>query len=146
MQVGWLRADDWTTEPMATNPWKYSPDEDPKRKHHWDRPHAGFVEVGGVQIGKCPSGITNQQAEDALNAGIPWHNPRIPNVGWPDRIYIVHDGVVYRAKPTNPGTSYHAFPELPAELNNLPGSLRAKIIARAQELGCQTEVIQWMKR
>jgi hypothetical protein len=126
-------------------PWKYAPDEDPKRKHYWNQAYAGFVEVDGVQVGKCPNCITNEQAEVALNDGIPWHNPRVPKTGWPDRFYIVHGGVVYRAKPTNPGSSYHAFPELPSELNKLPRAVRDQIVARAQELGCQSEVAEWMR-
>lgn len=32
--------------------WQYEPDENPKRKHHWDREHAGFVTVGRIRVRK----------------------------------------------------------------------------------------------
>jgi len=92
-------------------PWKYQPDEDPKRKHRWNEHRAGFVEAGGETIGKCPRAITIELAEHLLNhQGISWSNPRLSPGTYPDRIYVVHDGVVYHAKPTVPGVSYHAFP------------------------------------
>ncbi len=36
-------------------PWLYEPDENPKRKHHWNKDYAGFVEVGPNRVGKCPA-------------------------------------------------------------------------------------------
>ena len=126
--------------------WKYEPDEDPKKKHKWSKPVPGFVKVNGVTIGKCPSKMTNEEAEELLNQGIPWDPPRAPIASWPQTIYIVHDGCVYRAKPTNPGISYHAFPELPEKLRELPRTLRHKIEQKAEELGCGDKVRRWINR
>ncbi|MBI4703269.1 MAG: hypothetical protein HY744_19300 [Deltaproteobacteria bacterium] len=125
-------------------PWEYEPDEKPKRKHAWDEPYPGFVEVRGEVVGKCPAGLSNDEARELLNQGIAWTRPRSPSLGWPDAIYVVHAGAVYRAKPTNPGVSYHAFPETGERLREVPRSLRRRILDRARELGCEQEVRRWM--
>lgn len=126
-------------------PWKYQPDEEPKRKHHWGESRAGFVMESGESVGKCPSTISVPLAEQLLNnQGIPWSNPRFPAGTYPDRIYVVHDGVVYRAKPTNPGVSYHAFPDSPEHLRHLPKKIREQILGLADTLGCKKEVQAWM--
>jgi hypothetical protein len=124
--------------------WVYEPDEVPKRKHHWKEPRAGFVMVGNVWIGKCPSTMTLESAEELLNSGIEW-SPKGWRSEYPQRIYVVSDGVLYRAMPTNPGRSYHGFPEhhslFPA--GNL--SLRQKIIELAKERNCESELRRWMR-
>lgn len=126
-------------------PWKYQPDEDPKRKHHWKGIRAGFVTVRGEVVGKCPCTISLELAEHLLNtSGIPWSNPRFPVGTHPDRIYVVHEGVVYRAMPTIAGVSYHAFPELPERLRHVPKTVRAQILTLADQLGCKKEVQAWM--
>ena len=131
--------------PEQPGRWRYQPDEIPKKKHHWDRNEADFVEVDGVPVGKCPANITIPQAEVLLNSGIPWVRPGTPDLGYPDAIYVVHEGVVYRAKPTNiQERSYHAFPELPARLRELPRALRGRILESAAEQGCEDAVRRWM--
>jgi hypothetical protein len=52
----------------------------------------------------------------------------------------VHQGVVYRATPTNPGRSYHGFPESERELQRLPRHVRHQILERAKILDCEEEV------
>ncbi len=123
--------------------WKYEPDQIPKRKHHWAKKRAGVVEVKGVRVSKCPSDLTLSDAEEMLNDGIEWSPSRWPH-DHPQRVYAIREGVVYRATPTNPGVSYHGFPEL---LENLPPSraLRQQLIARATTLGCESEVVAWLR-
>lgn len=122
-------------------PWHYVPDETPKRKHYWDQPVAGFVEIGGEIVAKCPNNVTIDQCEELLNHGVPW-SP----VGWrknyPKRIYIIHHSVVYRATVTVGGVSYHAFPEL---AERFPPGLREDLLARARMLNCENEVRKWLK-
>ena len=125
--------------------WKYEPDENPKRRHAWGKPKPGFVKVRGSLIGKCPAGFSNEEAEKLLNNGIPyplerWGKP------WPSRIYGVHEGTVYRATVTVGGRSYHAFPELPDRLRELPRKFQEKLLQRAAELGCEDQVRRWMNR
>jgi hypothetical protein len=84
-----------------------------------------------------------QSAQGLLNQGIPW-SPKAWSKPYPQRLYVVHQGSVYRATPTNPGTSYHGFPEM---LERLPPGrkLREQILERARALGCEAEVNKWMK-
>jgi hypothetical protein len=127
-------------------PWSYEADETPKRKHHWDRPYAGFVDVCGQRVGKCPSDLSISAAEVALNAGVPWTPSRWRHA-YPQRIYAVLDGVVYRATPTVPGVSYHGFPERPEEITNdgrFKGVL-TQLTQHAQRDGCLEEFNYWMK-
>lgn len=126
-------------------PWKYEVDEKPKRKHHWDQPFADFLKVHGVLIGKCPSNLSFEEAEKLLNEGVAY--PPDTSIGSaPARIYSVKDGVVYRATSTNPGVSYHGFPELGSELRRLPKSTLKAIIELAERKGCSAEVQKWIKR
>lgn len=128
--------------------WQYEVDDHPKWKHHWNRPDPGFVFVGheDVPVGKCPNSMTTQEAENLLNdGGIPFFP-----VGWkashPKRIYVVHDGAVYRAVETIPGRSYHGFPATGEELRRLPSSIRNAILKRAQQLRCEDKVRRWMSQ
>jgi len=73
--------------------WRYET-EHPKRKHGWDRTEAGFEVIQDVPVGKCPNGFSGALAESLLNSGVPFHNSRSGR-DWPDRIYVVHEGVLY---------------------------------------------------
>lgn len=98
------------------------------------------MRVGPALVGKCPRSMTIEQAEELLNAGIVFP---VDSQGTPQRIYVVHEGTVYRATHTNPGVSFHGFPEM---IERLPPdrTLRARILERAQSLGCGEEVARWM--
>lgn len=142
--VAWLRFHEHDRDSLMP-PWEYRADENPKRKHHWNEPRAGFVIEGGENVGKCPCTISRDLAEHLLNdQGIVWNNPRLPSGTYPGRIYVVHEGVVYRATPTIAGVSYHAFPELPERLRGLPKKVRERILGLAENLGCRKEVQAWM--
>jgi len=123
--------------------WQYEPDERPKKKHAWNRPEPGFVGRGASLVGKCPNNVTEQEAEELLNGGVPMRSERSRNL-WPSRIYLIHEGQVYRAVPTNPGRSYHAFPELPRSFRELPRATKIAVLDRARDLGCLEEVRRWM--
>ena len=129
---------------MTTTAWRYEPDENPKRKHAWSRAHAGFVVVQGVEVGKCPNNISIAEAGRLLNTGIPVHAPRSATP-YPTRIYVIHDGVVYRATPTNPGVSYHAFPEKADEFRRLPRGVQGAILSEADRLGHGEAVRRWSR-
>jgi hypothetical protein len=124
--------------------WLYEPDEVPKRKHHWKEPGAGFVMVGSVFVGKCPSTMSIESAQELLNSGVEW-SPKGWQSEYPQRIYAVLDGVLYRATPTNPGRSYHGFPEHHSRFPAGNLSLRQKIIELAKERNCESELRRWMQ-
>jgi hypothetical protein len=113
---------------------------DSRPKHKWKRTYAGFRSQDGKLIGKCPCTIGLPDATDLLNSGAPWFNPTI-NDGTPDRIYNVHDGVIYEAVPTERGKSYHGFPCR----GRLPGNIMKALRAIAIAKGCAHGFEQWVK-
>lgn len=123
--------------------WKYETDESPKVKHHWDKDEAGTVLVGNVVVSKCPSGLSVAECQGLLNDGYEW-TPRGWNRDYPQRIYAVRDGVVYRATPTNPGISYHGFPEL-RYLLPPDRKTREAIVELARRDGTEEEVVKWLQ-
>ncbi|MGH7150654.1 MAG: hypothetical protein ACREIU_08150 [Planctomycetota bacterium] len=125
-------------------PWRYEPDESPKRKHAWDRDEPGFLEVSpGQVVAKCPSGVTPREAQELLDQAIPW-SPRSWRRGYPQRLYAVRDGVLYRATPTVPGRSYHGFPEHQSTFPRGARELQREILDRARALRCETGLRRWM--
>lgn len=124
--------------------WLYETDEDPKRKHHWQNDYAGFVVIGQNYVGKCPSSMTLAAAQDKLNQGIPW-SPRNWRREHPQRIYVVDSGVLFRATPTNPGRSYHGFPEHYSRFPNASQQLRRDVLALARTLDCEDKLREWMR-
>ena len=68
--------------------WRYESDENPKRKHHWDEDHAGFVEVGPNRVGKCPATMSPSDAQALLAGAIPYFPPRWSRP-YPRRLYAV---------------------------------------------------------
>ena len=125
--------------------WRYEPDENPKRKHHWNRDRAGFVTVGRIRVGKCPATMDPSGAQMLLDDAIPYFPPRWDRP-YPQRLYAVSDGVVYRAAPTNPGTSYHGFPEHPSMFPRAGNArdVKRQLLERAAQQGCEREVRRWM--
>lgn len=126
--------------------WECEPDEDPKRKHRWPHDEAGFAEPNERYfVGKCPRTLTLVEAKEMLNRGVPW-TPASWRRDYPKRIYAVRRGVVYRAMPTNPGRSYHGFPE---HYSGFPtgGNAREvkdKLLEWASDEGCEGPVREWM--
>jgi hypothetical protein len=80
-----------------------------------------------------------QQAEELLQSGLPFSSERWPH-DYPERIYNVHDGTLYRATPTNPGQSYHGFPELPERAKKLPREFKDRLLRLAEQKNCLAEV------
>lgn len=124
--------------------WLYEPDEDPKRKHHWNEDKAGFVTVGATFVGKCPRGMSMQHAQMLLDTGIEW-SPKRWTDSYPQRIYCVWEGVLYRATPTIPGRSYHGFPEHPSRFPPGNRDLRRNIMDLAAERNCEQELRAWLQ-
>ena len=127
--------------------FRYEPDEKPKNKHRGVQPYPRFVRVRygeKVQIvSKCPSSLTNEQAEDLLNRGIPRFNPRKSDQ-YPTEIYSVLDGTVYQAVPTRLGASYHGFPALPKDLRSLPKAIKDAILDLAKVQHDEQRVQSWL--
>lgn len=72
-----------------------------------------------------------QLAQMLLDTGIEW-SPKMWDQTYPQRIYCVWDGVLYRATPTIPGRSYHGFPEYPSRFPPGNRALRNQIMELAK--------------
>jgi len=107
-------------------------------------PHAYFVKEDRGIVGKCPNNIPNDQLDQLLNTGIGVDGDDLTPEPRPSRIYIVHGGAVYRAKPTNPtANTWHAFPADKKELQNLTDGTWERIRSKAMQLGCLEAVEKW---
>lgn len=97
-------------------------------------------------MGKCPTSISFDLAEQLINDDhrVEYSPPRW-RASYPERIYVIHDGHLYRATPTVPGRSYHGFPESKIRAQELPKALKDRILALARELHCEAQVAKWIK-
>ena len=129
------------TTGRAALDFRYDPAEH-RVKHCWNKPDAGFQEIGSGIVGKCPNTLTKQQAEELLRHGIPY----VREGGLhPSRIYAVHDGVIYEAVPTVPGVSYHGYPwrKSPGR-NAIPRLILETLELRATEQNQLRQFKDWM--
>jgi hypothetical protein len=122
---------------------KYDPGEH-RIKHCWNKPEAGFHEVnrGGrtLFIGKCPNTMTRCRAEQLLRTGIGYP----PDSPEPERIYNVHDGVVYEAVSSR--GSWHGYPWRSRPGNPpLLDSIKLELERRAMAAGHERTFKHWMK-
>lgn len=117
----------------------YEPGEH-RFKHCWNVPKADFVTQGSARIGKCPSTLSKKLAEQLLNDGI-----RYPvGQSHPERIYNVHDGVVYEA--VNSGGTWHGYPwRYRPGRRALPSPILRELQRRAEQQNCLSGYKQWMK-
>ena len=126
--------------------WIYEPSQDRKHKRGWLSDEAGFIEgPTGEIIGKCPANLTEADASKLLNSdSIAYSNSRWPHQ-YPERVYNIYNGVLYRAKPTVPGKSYHGFPELSSEAERLPRKLKEQLLELARKRNCEVEIRKCLK-
>lgn len=122
-------------------PWKYERGEH-RHKHCWANDWAGFVPSYRGKIGKCPSSITDMEAETLLNSGVPYfYEEPSDSSTCPDIIYNVRNGIPYEAVPTTPTVSFHAYPWA----GRLPRHIRDELRRRAEASGHHKEFKAWMK-
>ena len=125
-------------------PWEYEPDPERKHKKGWTSNSPGFVSVANVVVGKCPHDLTVEMCRELINNGVE-DSPKRWSHSYPDRIYNIVRGVVYRATPTIGGRSYHGFPELQDRISELPRELKNRLLDLAEAHGCREEVAKWLK-
>ena len=113
-------------------------------KHRWHNDYAGHERVGRRLVGKCPKSIDQDAAQSALDSGYEYFDER-DKATYPSRIFAVVGGVVYRAMPTQPGVSYHGFPEL-AEHLPPDETLRTAILELAEADGSRRKVEKWLRQ
>ncbi len=118
---------------------RYDPGEH-RFKHCGSQPQAGFRRNGSAWIGLCPSTLSKEYAEELLNAGIAYPE----GSDTPQRIYNVHEGVVYEAVYS--GGSWHGYPwRYRPGRKALPRQIRSNLERRATDQGYQQAFKNWMK-
>lgn len=126
-------------EPHQVQPKRYDPGEH-RVKHCWNMPKAKFVRQGSAVIGKCPSTLSKQLAEQLLNDGIGYPVGQAD----PERIYNLHDGVVYEAVYS--GDSWHGYPwRYRPGRKSLPRQIKQELERRAEQQCCLPGYKYWMK-
>lgn len=128
---------------MAPPPnWQYDAGEH-RHKHCWNRPYADVLSEGAHRIGKCPNSLSKEQARVLLTDAV--YVPK-GGVAQPERMWTVHEGVIYEAVPTQPG-SYHGYPWCGRPgMNRLPRQILAALTQMAQNKGCLPEFKDWVKK
>ncbi|MEO5333201.1 MAG: hypothetical protein H7839_14380 [Magnetococcus sp. YQC-5] len=124
-----------------TGDWLYEPGEW-GHKHKWSHDYPDFILVGNDPIGKCPTSITRnpELAKELLDTGVYYPTGTQP----PDKIYNVHQGVIYRAIETRHGVSFHGFPEKEHKIRRVPPSVLRQLARIAKEKNTLEEFKQWM--
>ncbi|WP_321891667.1 hypothetical protein [Paraburkholderia tropica] len=132
------------TLPNMPLPYSYDPGVH-RRKHCQAAGPATFIKMGSITIGKCPSALTKQHAEELLQNGFAYP-PGLPEGAHPDKVYNVFEGVIYEAVPTMPGRSYHGYPWcfLPGRAR-IPECIFEALKARAKVEGFEREFKHWTK-
>lgn len=116
----------------------YDPGEG-RFKHRWKHEDPGFE--GAPPIGKCPSNLKPETAQQLLDDGVPYH-ASASNAGPPDAIYNVYKGIPYEAAPTEPGKSFHGYPWR----GRMPKRIQRALADRAERQGFGREFRDWLKQ
>ncbi len=126
--------------------WRYDRGgtDSTRRKHLWKKDEAGFQEFGGEIVGKCPCSLSESPdlLVTLLNDAVSSDKVR---GGSPVRLFTVHDGVVYIARQTVPGVSYHGYPWSSSNGQRLDPDVRQALEEKAKEKGCLESYQEWMK-
>lgn len=122
---------------------RYDPGEH-RRKHCWTKDYAEIVPEGSASVGKCPATLSKEQAEILLNEALCEKGTK--PVSRTERLWTVHDGVIYEAVSSLPGV-YHGYPwQGRPGRNRLSRPVKRALLERAREQGCELEVKDWLKR
>ena len=126
---------------------RYDPGEH-RRKHCWQQSHADFENIGVAVVGKCPSTLSKAVAEQLLNDAVFEGEHPLPPIAqaMPDRVWNVHEGVVYEAVCPAPGV-YHGYPWCgrPGR-NRLARPVKRALLEKARQQGCAAAVEDWFKK
>src|SRR5689334_11163463 len=99
------------------------------------RPEIVFVSGNpNKAVGKCPVTLSGVLRQHLLGEAIPLGDGM-------KYLYAVHDGVIYEARTTDRGASYHGFPYQ----GKLPGRLVEQLRAIAERKGCVGAFDFWVE-
>jgi hypothetical protein len=89
-------------------------------------------------VGLCPNNLRAEDHQRLLQEAIADDNGD-RSVTFPKRLYVVHEGGIYRAETTDWGKSYHGFPYR----GKMGRSLLEKLRAMAEAKDCLSEFERW---
>jgi hypothetical protein len=92
-------------------------------------------------IGKCPSGITDDDKNRLLNQAIAAPNGD-RQLAVAKRLYVVHEGAIYEAQTSDGGATYHGYPYK----GKLSKPLLARLFEMAKAIGCTEGFQAWVKK
>lgn len=114
-------------------------------KHSWSKADAGFIGSNKGYKGMCPCGVSQDEASEVLNRGIPLNEYSLE---YPRKMYAVFRGVIYEASKNNWGNSYHAYPwrgDLKGR-PHLPRVIIKQLEEQARLEGTEKEFKKWWKK
>lgn len=124
--------------------WRYDPGEH-RHKHCWSESRADFRESGSSFIGKCPNTLSKIEAEIILNQAV--FEPLEEGQEYPEKLWAVHEGVIYEAVPTEPGKSYHGYPwRGKPGAEKLPRTIKKALSEMAEKNQCSDDFKNWLKQ
>jgi hypothetical protein len=92
------------------------------------------------RVGLCPNNLTHADHTRLLKNAIPEANGD-RTVEFPKRLYVVHDGAIYRAETTDWGKSYHGYPYK----GKLGRGMAERLREMATALKCLEAFEAWME-
>lgn len=106
-----------------------------------DKPEIEYVTSNPRhRVGRCPHKMPDTLKTQLLNEAISADNGD-REIDFAKRLYVVHEGAIYRAETTDWGISYHAYPYA----GKLGRSLLTELGKMAAAKGCHAEFDIWVK-
>ena len=133
-----------TAEPVKEPPKRIYDKGVDRYRHVGNKDEPEILLVDGSPrhfLGKCPRGISVSQKTALLNEAIPDDNGD-REIDFDKRLYVVHEGAIYRAETTNWGVSYHAYPYA----GKLGKTMIAVLGAMAEQKDCRKEFDKWVAK
>ena len=128
----------WYVRAEPVPKYLYDPGEG-RFKHRWKNDYPGFEGPPHAPVGKCPSDLKPDQAQQLLDDGFPYYDD--PSAaGSPEAIYNVFKGVPYEAAPTERGKSFHGYPWR----GKMPKRILQQLEARAENEGFGRQFRDWI--
>lgn len=90
-------------------------------------------------VGLCPNNLTESDNQSLLNEAIPGANGD-RSIDFPKRLFVVHEGAIYRAETSDWGKSYHGYP--------YRGKMGRALLGRLRKMAgvkrCENEFDDWV--
>jgi len=114
-----------------------------RHKHTGHHADARMVYKFGAWIGDGPRGFDLNVALELVRNGIPEF--RSTTAERPYRVWTYHDGAIYAARSQDGGLTWHGYPSgQPSD--DPPRAILRKLEIRAQGLGEEARIKQWLKK